>query len=100
MPAAYYLSIPALQLPSYMTERIAYSPREVCQMLGIGKTTFWRWARQGKIEVANIGRRAFVPTYVLTHLFEWDRMGPDGTNRDRPTRVKRLSGAKKGKSRD
>ena len=78
-----------------MTERVAYSPREVAKMLGIGRSTFWRWAREGKIEVVRIAGRAFVPTYVLTHLFERDGAAQGGPHWDRAKRVSARSSVKK-----
>ena len=69
------------------TDRLAYSPRETWTALGIGRNTFWRWAKAGKIKTVKVEGRTLVPAHSLTHLLGEDRMGTGGAAPDSPGRV-------------
>jgi excisionase family DNA binding protein len=43
-----------------MTEPTAYRLSEAMAALGIGRTTLYRWIKDGKIEVTRVGTRSFV----------------------------------------
>lgn len=51
-----------------MTEQIAYRQSEVCRMLGINRSTLWRWARAGKIQLVEIGGIKFVSGEKINEL--------------------------------
>lgn len=43
-----------------MTERLVYRIPEVCRMMGISASTFWRLVRAGEINVLKLGSSRFV----------------------------------------
>ena len=49
-------------------ERKAYSPREVQEMLGIGKATIYRWLYSGKIKAVKIGKMWRIPAEAVEEL--------------------------------
>ncbi len=51
-----------------MTERTAYRLSEVRDALGIGRTTMYRWIKDGKLEVVQLGGRSFVKREALKGL--------------------------------
>ena len=51
-----------------MTERTAYRLSEVRAALGIGRTTLYRWIKEGKIEVTQLCGRSFVKREHLKGL--------------------------------
>lgn len=40
--------------------RLAVSPTEAAQMLGVGRTTFYAWIKEGRIQRTKIGHRSFI----------------------------------------
>ena len=80
-----------------MTERTAYKLSEVRRALNIGRSTLYRWIKDGKIEVTQLGGRSFVKsealkglmdapkksTPVRTHVLDRDLMNRNKTVRDR-----------------
>jgi excisionase family DNA binding protein len=38
-----------------------YSVKEFCALVGIGRSTFWKYQRQGKIGHIRVGKRVLVP---------------------------------------
>jgi excisionase family DNA binding protein len=68
-----------------MTVRLVYRVPEVCEMLGIGRTTFYRWAESGDIAVIKVGSMTFVNRDELERLFKVRIPTPDqpsGSARD------------------
>jgi excisionase family DNA binding protein len=53
-----------------MTERTAYKLSEVREALNIGRTTMYRWIKEGKIEVTRLGGRSFVKRESLKGLLD------------------------------
>ena len=51
-----------------MTERLVYRVPEVCEMLGIGRSTFYRWAETGELAVIKVGGMTFVNRDELERL--------------------------------
>jgi len=47
-------------MPTIMNGKTYYRTAEVCQMVGISRSTFFRWLRQGTFtDVANVDRRGW-----------------------------------------
>jgi excisionase family DNA binding protein len=46
-------------------ERIAYSPDEVAVLLGISRSSVWRWIRSGELPAGRIGGRVLIPSEAL-----------------------------------
>ncbi len=44
------------------------SVKDACAFIGIGKTSFWRYVKDGSIEVVRLGRRTLVRTDSLVAL--------------------------------
>lgn len=38
------------------TKKINYRPKELAEYLGIGLSTVWKWAKDGKIKAHNLSR--------------------------------------------
>ena len=53
-----------------MTDRTAYKLSEVRDALGIGRTTMYRWIKDGKLEVTQLGGRSFVKSEALKGLMD------------------------------
>ena len=53
-----------------MTDRLAYRVKEVCRMLGIGKSTFYKLTQAGKISTMKIGSVTLVKRTELERLIE------------------------------
>jgi len=51
-----------------MTERTAYRLSEVRAALNIGRSTMYRWIKDGKLEVVQLGGRSFVKREALKGL--------------------------------
>ena len=51
-----------------MTDRLVYRVPEVCKMLGIGRSTFYRWAESGEMAVLKVGGMTFVNRDELERL--------------------------------
>ena len=51
-----------------MTDRLVYRVPEVCKMLGIGRSTFYRWAESGEMSVIKVGSLTFVNRDELERL--------------------------------
>jgi len=47
---------------------ITMSVKDACAFIGIGKTSFWRYVKDGSIEVVRLGRRTLVRTDSLVTL--------------------------------
>lgn len=48
--------------------RTAYRYSEVAEMLGVHQDTVRRWARNGEVSVAKIGRTVLIPATELDRL--------------------------------
>jgi len=59
-----------LEYEASMTERTAYKLSEVREALNIGRTTMYRWIRDGKLEVTQLGGRSFVKSEALKGLMD------------------------------
>jgi excisionase family DNA binding protein len=56
-------------------------PREVCERLGIGRTTFVRWVKQGKIRVSRPTlRTTYVSTAELARFYNANAQPVPGAN--------------------
>lgn len=53
-----------------MTERTAYKLSEVRAALNIGRSTMYRWIKDGKIEVTQLCGRSFVKREALNGLLD------------------------------
>jgi excisionase family DNA binding protein len=53
-----------------MTERTAYKLSEVRAALNIGRSTMYRWIKNGKLEVTRLGGRSFVKREALKGLMD------------------------------
>ncbi len=51
-----------------MTDRLVYRVPEVCKMLGIGRSTFYRWAESGALTVLKVGGMTLVNRDELERL--------------------------------
>lgn len=51
-----------------MTERLAFSPREVAEALGVTRQTVQVWIARGEIQSARIGGRRFIRVAELHRL--------------------------------
>jgi excisionase family DNA binding protein len=45
--------------------RLALSPEQAAQALGVSRVTLWRMVRRGEIKTFHVGRRRLVPVAVL-----------------------------------
>jgi excisionase family DNA binding protein len=50
--------IDGAQTQSRVTERIVYTPQEVADMLGVSKTTVYRWMDAGEVPYVQMGEAA------------------------------------------
>jgi excisionase family DNA binding protein len=62
-----------------MTDRLVYRVPEVCKMLGIARSTFYRWAESGEMSVVKVGHMTFVSRDELERLFKVRIPTPDHT---------------------
>jgi excisionase family DNA binding protein len=51
-----------------IVDPITMSVKDACAFIGIGKTSFWRYVKDGSIEVVRLGRRTLVRTDSLVAL--------------------------------
>lgn len=52
------------------TAKAAYSIAEICQALGIGKTTVYAQIQAGNIKTLKVGRRTIVPAGEIVAFLE------------------------------
>lgn len=57
--------------------RLVYRVPEVCKMLGIGRSTFYRWAESGEMMIIKVGSITFVNRDELERLFKVRLPTPD-----------------------
>lgn len=51
-------------------EKKVYTPREAWEMLGIGRTRFYQFLKEGKIRYFKNGRRFLIPEGAITEFIE------------------------------
>jgi len=51
-----------------MVERVAYSPTEAAQLLGIHRGTIYNLERRGEIRIIRLGRRALIPRSEIDRI--------------------------------
>jgi hypothetical protein len=62
------------KLPDYQhverfsLKKIAYRPREAMSALGVKSSTFWKWAKEGRIITKKVGGVTLVPAESLEAL--------------------------------
>jgi excisionase family DNA binding protein len=82
-----------------MTVRLVYRVPEVCEMLGIGRSTFYRWAESGEIAVLKVGGMTFVNRDELERLTKVRIATPDqphGSARDTEDKIVAIETARRG----
>jgi excisionase family DNA binding protein len=52
------------------SERLTFSPQEVCKLLGLSRGSVYEAIRTGQIPSVKIGRRILVPRVALERLLE------------------------------
>lgn len=52
------------------SEKIAFTVPEALSAIGIGRTHFYRLAREGKLDLRKVGRRTLVTAASLHRLIE------------------------------
>lgn len=55
-----------------MPERIAYSPGEAAQVVGVSRQTIYNWLNDGRLASTKIGRSRRIPATALSALVEGD----------------------------
>jgi len=51
-------------------ERLAFSPAEAAESLGVSERTFRKLVARGTVRVVRVGKRVLVPAEVLRELLE------------------------------
>lgn len=54
----------------YLAPKAAYSIAEVCQLLGLGKTTVYCAIGAGQIKTLKVGRRTIIPATEVAAFLE------------------------------
>jgi excisionase family DNA binding protein len=62
-----------------MLERVAYSPDEAAQLLGVHRGTIYNLKKRGEIEFVKIGRRTLVPRSEIERLTATERSSTSAT---------------------
>lgn len=57
-------------------ERIAYSPQEVCRLLGIGRTTLYELIGDGSLETVKLGSRRLITRAAIDRLLAARAVSP------------------------
>jgi excisionase family DNA binding protein len=45
-----------------------YTQIQVAELLSVDRTTIWRWAKEGKIDIQRIGREVLIPKWEVELL--------------------------------
>lgn len=53
-------------------ERLAYSVKEFCQLVGLGRATTYRRIKDGSLQVRRIGGRTLIPASEVARLLSGD----------------------------
>lgn len=65
---------PVLHTPQAIpSERIAFSPLEVCRLLGIGKTTLYALISSGSLQTVKLGSRRLITRAAIDRLLTMSR---------------------------
>lgn len=72
-------------------ERLAFTPKEVAKLLGIGRDSAYRAVRDGSLPVAKVGGRLVVPAAALRHLMREAAAGAPAPAAADPGDVERLA---------
>ncbi len=64
-------------------ERLAYSPRQACDALGIGRTTLYQLIGHGRLKALSLGGRTLIPADSVQKLLA--SLPPTKTSTERHT---------------
>lgn len=51
-----------------MTDRIAYSPREIIKKTGLSRNTIYRAIKNGQIKSVRVGTRILIPKWAIEEV--------------------------------
>ena len=42
-----------------------YTQTQMAGLLGVDRTTIWRWAKEGKVDIQRVGREVLIPKWEV-----------------------------------